>query len=329
MGRYKEYIIRHLPKSWLLLAELWHYGRRLTRYNAAFDTDSDLHKMQYTLLRENHVIEKGMSMRAPRTGFGQPKVKALMARLSTYYDRYGDRDKSFMCYPLATIKAYITYMKQCHVDMSAIEQTFVQLCGKAGFAMEALDKPAGVSFVRREAVSGEAKGDFRSLLFSRHSIRYFQPEIPSDEQILQALELAARTPSACNRQAWHTHVYRGEQSHRLLEQQGGCSGFTDDVHCAIVVTADMKGFLDYEPFQCYVDGGLYAMNLVNALHYVGLGTIPLSCGFYSRKLRVIQRNFDIPENEVMIMIVGVGVLTDEVKIAVSTRKPIEATNTFH
>ena len=91
----------------------------------------------------------------------------------------------------------------------------------------------------------------------------------------------------------------------------------------------MKGFLGHEPFQCYVDGGLYAQNLINALHYVGLGSIPLSCGFMNDKLQKIQNCFGIPENEVMILIIGVGVMCADMKIAISTRKPITQTNKYH
>lgn len=32
-------------------------------HNASIKTDNNIHKMQYTLLRENHIIEKGMSMK--------------------------------------------------------------------------------------------------------------------------------------------------------------------------------------------------------------------------------------------------------------------------
>ena len=89
----------------------------------------------------------------------------------------------------------------------------------------------------------------------------------------------------------------------------------------------MRGFLYYEPFQQYVDGGMYAMNLVNAFHSLGLGTIPLSCGFVHSKLARLKR-FGIPEQESPILIIGIGNLEDKVKVAVSTRKNISETNTF-
>lgn len=318
-----------LPISMRFLIEVLSYWRRLCRYNASVRTDKDMQKMQYTLLRENHIIEKGMSMRNTRKGFGQQKVTALISRLRKYNHLYGSVDKSFLTYPLSTIKVYVDYQHADGIDIPEIEKAFQQLCEEVGVKPEFLVLPAGIEQGKAEVLKAQAQGDFPSLLYSRHSMRYFLDEIPSKELLEKALGLAARTPSACNRQAWHTHVFFGEDAHELLRMQDGCKGFTEDIHCCIVVTADMKGFLGHEPFQCYIDGGLYAQNLINALHYVGLGSIPLSCGFLSDKLISIQKHFNIPENEVMIVIVGTGVMPEEMKLAISTRRPVSATNTYH
>lgn len=323
----KNVIFERLPLSLRFLIETLRYWRSLCRYNASRHTDSDQRKMQYTLQRETHVIEKGMSMRTPRRGFGQAKVLALMGRLKTYVEKYADKD--FVIYPLSTIKEYIAYQQQDGVAIPAIESSFEALCALVGLQPSALQLPAGIRTEQRDHLQQAAKGDFRSLLYSRHSIRYFTDQFPSREKIVEALELASRTPSACNRQAWYTHVYFGDDSHRLLQMQSGCNGFHDDIHCSIVVTADMKGFLGHEPFQCYVDGGLYAQNLINALHFVGLGTIPLSCGFMSNKLNEMKKCFQIPASEVMVVIIGVGEMLPEMKIAISTRKDYSSTNVFH
>lgn len=96
--------------------------------------------------------------------------------------------------------------------------------------------------------------------------------------------MAQQTPSACNRQGWKTHIFQGENSHKLIEWQGGCHGFEDQVNTSILVTTDLRAFLFYEVHQAYVDGGLYAMNLINALHSLGIGTIPLSVAFGYDKL---------------------------------------------
>ena len=190
---------------------------------------------------------------------------------------YASADATFLTYPLSTIKEYIAYQHRDGIDIPDLERGFRQLCEEAGVPPENLQVPAGVELMKADQLQSLAKGDYSSLLLSRHSMRYFEAELPSRDLLEEALTLASRTPSACNRQAWHTHIYFGDDAHELLRMQDGCKGFCDDIHCCIVVTADMKGFLGHEPFQCYVDGGLYAQNLINALHYVGLGTIPLFC----------------------------------------------------
>lgn len=55
-----------LPLSMQFLIEMLTYWRKLCRYNASRYTEGDMQKMQYTLLRRNHIIEKGMSMRKPK-----------------------------------------------------------------------------------------------------------------------------------------------------------------------------------------------------------------------------------------------------------------------
>ena len=49
------------------------------------------------------------------------------------------------------------------------------------------------------------------------------------ELIEKALTLAQRTPSACNRQGWFTHVFMGDYSVKLIKWQGGSTGFEDEI----------------------------------------------------------------------------------------------------
>ena len=322
--------LRKLKKELCLqkgyLSEAYHFWRLTVKYNASHHTDDDIQKMQYTLSRETHTIEKGMSMRNPRKGFGQQKVTNLIKRLGIYCDRYLVQDKKFLEYPLSTIKNYIDYTHKTGVDIPQIESSFKYLLSKAGF--DTVSGKAGVMLETRENILSKCNKDFESLLYSRHSIRYFSDEPVSDEIITKALELAQRTPSACNRQGWLTHVYRAPKSIELIKWQGGCRGFEDEIKCAILVTANLKAFLNHEVHQAYIDGGLYAMNLINAFHSLGVGTIPLSCGFtYNQLFKLID--FFIPNNEIPIVILGIGNLPEKINVAISERKSINRTNRFH
>ena len=92
------------------------------------------------------------------------------------------------------------------------------------------------------------------------------------------------------------------------------------------MTADRRAFLYYETHQPYVDGGMYAMNLLNALHFKGLGTIPLSCGFEAEKLPGL-RDFGIPDYEVPVLVIGIGCMEPHFHVAASVRKPVSETHT--
>ena len=308
------------------LKEAYHFWRLTVKYNASNHTDKDMEKMQYTLLRENHTLEKGMSMRNPRKGFGQEKVLNLLGRLNKYVDLYVDKDIAFLNYPLSTIKGYIDYSKANGVEISIIEEEFSKLAKRVGKIT--IDTHAGIKTINRDDITKVCNSSFESLLYSRHSIRYFSEDPVDKELIEKALNLAQRTPSACNRQGWLTHVFIGENSVKLIKWQGGSRGFEDEIQCSILVTANLKAFLSYEVHQAYVDGGLYAMNLINALHSLGLGTIPLSCGFSRERLKGLS-DFDIPENQVPILIIGIGNMLPKFNIAVSERKNINITNSYH
>lgn len=319
---FRKYI--NLHKSFI--EEMIYFWKLTVKYNASNHTDKDIQKMQYTLLRENHTLEKGMSMRNPRKGFGQEKAINLINRLHKYIDLYGEKDMKFLDYPLRTIKGYINYTKENGIDIPQIENNFAFLLKRAG--KNIVETKDAIISVSSNDIQKEAETNFESLLYSRHSIRYFSNDIVDNELIEKALKLAQRTPSACNRQGWLTHCFFGKNSIELIKWQGGSRGFEDEIKCCILVTANLKAFLEYEIHQAYIDGGLYAMNLINALHALGLGTIPLSCGFTFKKIKTLKE-FGIPENEIPILIIGIGHMLPKFNVALSERKDISLTNTFH
>lgn len=309
---------------YLFFLEAKSFYFKLIKYNASRKTSKNKGKMQYALLRLNHTIEKGMSLKNPRKGFGQEKVLNLLRELTNFYRKY--RDNEFLYYPLCTIKNYIHYTKGNGVEIPKIEAEFKKLCAFSETDGDALIRKGGTKNVTKaEILTGF---DFEKFVKTRHSIRYFSNEKPAIAAINKALADAQQTPSACNRQSWYSYVFDTEQTHELLAWQEGAKGFDKDVPMAILVTANLNAFLAWEPHQAYVDGGMYAMTLIYALHAQGLGTVPLSTGFKEKKIRRLHKKFSIPENEVPIVIIGIGCLLDNFNVAISERKPIELTTRY-
>ncbi len=319
--KFKQYIV--LIYGFFVEAKTFFF--LLIKHNASIGTSKNINKIQYVLLRENHVIEKGMSMKNPRKGFGQVKVLSLLDRLDLYYEIYND--KFFLEHPLSTVKSYIEFIQEQNVKISHIEKKYEDLCRKT----KSLDihSMTGIKNVSKLNIWKSSKLNFMDFVKSRHSIRYFSKEIPDLKLINEALIMAQKTPSACNRQAWYTHIYSSKKTTDLLKWQGGANGFEQDIPLSILVTANLNAFLSYEPYQAHVDGGLYAMTLIYALHSLGLGTIPFSTGKQSKKIHDLHVEFNIDENEVPILIIGVGCLLDSFNVAVSQRKPIDQTTFYN
>lgn len=315
--------------NYRIFMEAMNFLKKSLKHNASVNTNQCEAKMQFTLLRENHVIEKGLSLKDPKNGFGQEKVSHLIEKLNLYTTLFPNADREFTLHILSTINIYIAHIKSNGNLTLHNEAVFYQLLKKINVRESELLTPAGIKNISRNDILKSCNTSFDALLNSRHSIRYFDKTIPDPALIDKALMLAQRTPSACNRQAWITHVFTNNNSYSLLKDQGGCRGFEEEIHCCILVTANLNAFLSYEVHQAYVDGGMYAMNLINSLHSLGLGTIPLSCGFYYTKLDAIMKKYGINDNEVPIVIIGVGNLLEKFNVAISTRKSITKTSIYH
>lgn len=82
--------------------------------------------------------------------------------------------------------------------------------------------------------------------------------------------------SACKRQSCEVYFYKNKGTNRKIgELIAGNTGFDDEVQNYRVITSEISAFYDeFERNQVYVDGGIFAMALVEALHhYVILGCI--------------------------------------------------------
>ena len=186
----------------------------------------------------------------------------------------------------------------------------------------------GTVSIDKKAVDEAIDIDYLKFIQSRHSYRYFTKNA-NIEQIKQALEIARYTPTACNRQPQLVHIYQGKEMEEVLTIQHGALGFIDEMSYCILITADMRAYSKIELYQAYVDGGLYAMNLLNALHSTGLGTIPLTCGHLQGTGRKKLMEFGVKEYECPVLVIGIGGREDIAEVNVSPRKEYDEYVTFH
>lgn len=268
---------------------------------------------------EYHALEKGMALPEPRPGFGRQHVRSLISLIRTSSERHGWRPVTLQA--LSVLRAYQASQPDGYGD-PAIDR----LLASAPAAEEAGDEAAGgTRTVSRNDVLRDARIDLSAFLASRSSVRDFTGEPVDPASIEQAVRMARTTPSVSNRQAWRVYLLSDPGAiAAALRHQNGNRGFGDRIDKLVIVTSDLTRFANAgERFQCWIDGGMFSMTLVYALHSLGLGTCCLNMSSTRAQDRGLRRDVAIRPNDTVIMMIAVGNLPDTYRVTESPDRPIE------
>lgn len=287
----------------------------LTRFNGSTRQTKDINKKEAELQIRAHALEKGMSIGDVRPGFGKPKATSLLTDLTDDMQRGGHR--AFAEETISVVQKYIDFNKSLGTDMTDIQKQVDKICCK--FGIQPKDE-GGIYHLHYADVEAKRNAPFPEFSASRFSIRDFGDKPLDIERIKAAFKTCEKTPSACNRQGWRIHVFtQKEQRNRLFQLQGGSKGFDNRMQAAILICGDLRNYGFFEQNLPYVDGGIYAMNLLYALHYERVAAIPLTMGRKYKDIRAIKKLMGIPMNEMPVLLIGVGTFKSDYRAAVSYR----------
>lgn len=287
----------------------------LSLSNGSTNQTKDIFKKQAELQIRIHALEKGMSIGHVRVGFGKEKAFSIIEDLDDLLKKGGS--KLFVVESVSVLQKYIEFNGNMGADMVDVETDLNRLCSSYNIK---INDVGGIYNLNLKDISSKIQCSFDLFSQSRFSIRDFGDSPLDIEKVCAALKLCERTPSACNRQSWRVHVYtENNLVAKMFELQGGSKGFNKQMQCAILVCGDLRNYGFYEQNLPFVDGGLYAMNLLYSLHYYGLATIPLTMGHKWRITRKIKQEMRLPSHEVPVLLIGVGTFKDDYKVAVSHR----------
>ena len=159
------------------------------------------------------------------------------------------------------------------------------------------------------------------MVKERHSIRHFSDKPVDVFGVIEAIKLAQYTPSACNRQGWKTYVVENiELMREVLHYQNGNSGFGNEFDKLLLIVSDLE-YTNHERevFQPFIDGGMYAMRVLDSLFYYGIASCPLSASLTPYQEVNVRKLLKLKESEVPILFVGIGNYPDLCQTARSER----------
>lgn len=301
------------------------YSRQRKRFERSYSREwsEGLMQMQSRLTFLTHQIEKGLGHREFRYNFGKhvfETLPALLKRFEAADVHYLDNPVYREC--MSALHEYVERHTNAGVDISWQRSKFTPMQWQR---LESWNRKDGGSI---EILGSEKLNNgsltFEELARNRHSLREYSGEPVDEGQLRQAIDLATRAPSACNRQAARVKMILDKEIiAKALKLQGGVNGYPIPP-ALLLVTADLRVYMNIdERNEGYIDGGLFGMMLLLALESRGLAACPLHTMFNEKTDEETRKLLNLPDYEIPIMYIEVGHYPETARTPKSTRLPVD------
>lgn len=304
--------------------------RQMKRFRRNYARRGSLRKehLRTRIIFFTHQIEKGLSHRDFRLGFGKT-VLAQLAPLLESLRAFGDaqQDEVYVT-ALSALHEYRRRHEAAGFDLGYARNLFSDALWKE---IESTDSDfGGVLVIKAQDKTDNAKVPFVELSERRHSLREYSDEPVSADDIMKAVDIAMRTPSVCNRQPTRVHIITNpELIKQAMPLQGGFRGYKMPP-ALILLTSDIQAMMNQdERNEGYTDGGLFGMSLLLALEEQRLAACPLNTMLPAKRDDATRRLLNIPDNELLVMYIAVGHFLPESKTCKSKRFPADEIVTVH
>lgn len=263
-----------------------------------------------------HVIEKGLTLKETRLGFGKSRIKLLINYLLEYKREGYNINSIHYKSAVSVLFEYVDYHEEKKYDVSWLTEILKQFKDSKDNSVK------NTLLVNKSDILKGSQSSFEDFAFSRHSIRNYSSKDVDLELVYKAVKLAQKSPSVCNRQSSRVYIVNDEKAKNIIRKiQNGNRGFGEFADKFLIVTTDLCSF-DYanERNQGFIDGGMYSMSLLYGLHYVGIAACTINWSVDKSTDLKFRKLININKSENILLIIAIGNYPDEFILAKSNRE---------
>lgn len=316
----KQILKKMIPEYYLYLKNILpmylYDAKRFYKYSSFNSNKNDEVNIMADIIRLSHSLEKGLTMPAFRPGFGVKVLKNLVEKILEYNNIY-DKSNHQILHAVGVIYDY----EQVHAEIDFnIDEKAIKVISRLKSEFKEA-KPVQQKKITKEEFFSNVNSNFEKFSKSRASIRDYSNEPLDINDLIEAIKISQSAPSACNRQSSRVYIYTDkERIKKILEIQGGNRGFGHLSDKLIIITSSLGVWAGlHERYQSYIDGGIFAMNILYALHFKKIVGCILNCSISPKKDKMLRDICQIDKSENFIAMVSCGNPQEEIKIAVSKR----------
>nr|WP_314100401.1 nitroreductase family protein [Acinetobacter lwoffii] len=292
------------------------------RYSTINKVNS-LENKECILILNYHSIEKGLLFSPMKPRFAMQRVINLHKYLSDC-EITGNINRTQISIAYKVIVEYYDLHKDKKIDISDYYTEEQYIYYKKLLEKVDIEYTSGKISYNKEKYYKETN-NFHEFSNSRKSIRDFTSEKISYDKIKKAIELANNAPSVCNRQASKVYLLEDKELiNYCLKIQGGLTGYTKNISQLLILTNNRQYFYTVgERNQFYIDGGIYLMNLLYALHFYKIACCPANWGKTWHEEKKLAEKVKIPDAEQIICMIPIGIAVAEFNVTLSYRRTAE------
>lgn len=301
-------------ESRLSLLSQYIYDYRIYCYHNGRKSKMGPGQLEGKIIAHYHVLEKGISHPVPKKCFSLPVVENLVGLINEY---------DLLC-PVRSrqVNVAVSVLKNYCLLPSNKNFIPIHLVNKIDALKSCDGINSGALWFEKSEFFKESNASFIDFSMSRYSVRDFTEESVDVDLLKKAVRVAQKTPSVCNRQTSRVYILTDKadiERHLLL--QTGNRGFGHKINKLLIVASNLNFFEGpKERNQAFVDGGMFAMSLLYALHNLQIGAITLNWAYDKNQDCAAHELGVVPSNEKIILFIGVGHVPERFKVAASNRR---------
>lgn len=253
---------------------------------------------KYEILQLAHRLEKGLLIDDPKPFWGWEKAYRIVSLLKENDDEFSNRTGR------GVLKAYIEAKKKSDNPVErekaiSFESQYPEIGAETTMG--------GVISLSKDDVTINEKEVVENFFNNRHSCREFQDKIVSKDDVMAAIALAMKCPSACNRQVTNCYVYQSKELQ------------------TIILTTSIRAYGAGEFNDWFISPGIFAGYLSLTLHLYGIGSCVYRKQLYGHHPynERMKKECNIPDDEMIMIELRFGYYKDNFIVPVSNRNSVD------
>ena len=291
-----------------------------TIFNMVNDPSYKNSRLLGEIIRNTHSIEKGLSLENVRLGFGLAKIEQACMYVHKYYRNGGYMQAAPLLMFRDALKNYLLFHSEKNFSNYAIDKVQSLFKNLNEIVPESAFDYGGIITLKKPNYSDLEYSAFAKIINDRHSAREFEHTPVDPEKLRNAIELAMRCPSACNRQCYRLYIIEHKDFDLLNDWIDGTGGFDRELDKLLLVTGKTSVYRLGEQYQHVVTSSIFVGYLSLTLQANGIGACVIQRSIFpDARWECVKSNLKIPGDELPVCCIGIGNLKETSKAPISYR----------